>query len=75
MSNPESRLTTRGDRAFAVRAPRHWNDLPDEIRLSESVSSFKSRLKTYFICIDTVFIIIKFFIIIDFNFLCLIAMF
>ncbi len=43
----EFRLISRGDRAFAVR-PQGWNDLPEEIRLSESVSSFKSRLKTYF---------------------------
>ncbi|XP_071374719.1 interferon-induced protein 44-like, partial [Centroberyx affinis] len=26
-----SRLKTKGDRAFAVRAPRLWNDLPEEI--------------------------------------------
>ncbi len=47
LSVPESRLITKGDRAFAIRAPRLWNDLPEEIRQSESVSSFKSLLKTY----------------------------
>ena len=42
-----SRLVTRGDRAFAVRAPKLWNSLPLELRLATSVSSFKSLLKTY----------------------------
>ena len=38
---------TRGDRAFAVRAPRLWNALPEKIRLTDSLTSFKSLLKTY----------------------------
>ncbi|KAK0155946.1 hypothetical protein N1851_001518 [Merluccius polli] len=45
---PRSRLKTIGDRAFSTRAPRLWNDLPAEIRLAESVNSFKSLLKTHF---------------------------
>lgn len=48
LSIPESRLTTRGDVAFTVKGLRLWNDLPDEVRLSKSVSSFKLRLKSYF---------------------------
>lgn len=40
-SIPASRVKTRGD-----RASRLWNDLPEDI--SESVSSFKSRLETHF---------------------------
>jgi len=40
--------TLKGDRAFAVRAPRLWNDPPEGIRLAESVTSFKSLLKTHF---------------------------
>jgi len=43
-----STLTSRGDRAFAVRAPRLLNHLPEQIRLAESVTSFKSLLKTHF---------------------------
>ena len=40
----ETRLKTRGDRAFAVRTP----ELAGEIRSSESMISFKSLIKTYF---------------------------
>ncbi|XP_043929396.1 uncharacterized protein LOC122803772 [Protopterus annectens] len=43
-----SRLKTRGDRAFAVAAPKLWNELPLYIRQSSSVAVFKSNLKTYF---------------------------
>ena len=45
---PYSKLRTKGDRAFAVRAPTLWNALPLEIRLAESVPRFKSLLKTHF---------------------------
>ena len=45
---PKSRLVTKGDRAFAVRAPKLWNALPEGLRLANSVSSFKSLLKTHF---------------------------
>ncbi|KAF7644272.1 hypothetical protein LDENG_00224820, partial [Lucifuga dentata] len=44
---PESHLVTKGDRAFAVRAPKLWNSLPEKLRLAKSVSSFKSLLKTF----------------------------
>lgn len=32
---PRSRLKTKGDRAFAIRAPRLRNALPEEIRLAD----------------------------------------
>ncbi|KAF7641734.1 hypothetical protein LDENG_00273640 [Lucifuga dentata] len=41
---PKSRLKSKG----AIRALLLWNDLPEEIRLTDSVSSFKSLLKTHF---------------------------
>ncbi|KAF7648716.1 hypothetical protein LDENG_00152870 [Lucifuga dentata] len=44
----KSRLKSKGDRAFAIRALLLWNDLPGEIRLADSVASFKSLLKTHF---------------------------
>lgn len=44
---PDCRLATRGDRSFAVRAPKLWNSLPLNIKSSPSVSSFKTNLKTY----------------------------
>ncbi|KAF7647893.1 hypothetical protein LDENG_00164970, partial [Lucifuga dentata] len=39
---------TKSDRAFALRAPKLWNDLPEDLRLAKSVSAFKSQLKTHF---------------------------
>jgi len=39
LSVPESRMQSKGDRALAIRAPRLWNNLPEDIRLSESESS------------------------------------
>ncbi|KAF7642005.1 hypothetical protein LDENG_00264860, partial [Lucifuga dentata] len=45
---PKSRLKSKGDCAFAIRALLLWKDLPEEIMLSDSVSSFKSLLKTHF---------------------------
>ena len=36
---------TLGDRAFAIAAPKLWNSLPVEIRSSQSLNVFKSRLK------------------------------
>ena len=44
---PVSRLITKGDRAFSIRAPKLWNELPEEIRLTESLTIFKSLLKTH----------------------------
>ena len=46
---PATKLKTYGDRAFSVLAPKLWNKLPLEIRLSESVDIFKSKLKTHFL--------------------------
>ena len=45
---PKSRLKTKWDRVFAIRAPRLWNALPEEIRLAGSVNSFESLLKKHF---------------------------
>ena len=40
---PRSRLITKGDRAFAVRAPQLWNSLPSDLRQASSVTSFKFK--------------------------------
>ena len=32
---PRARLVTKGNQAFAVRAPKFWNNLPAEIRFAE----------------------------------------
>ena len=44
---PRSKLKSYGDRAISVFAPRLWNDVPDSIRCSKDISSFKRNLKTY----------------------------
>ena len=44
---PTPRLKTKGDRAFAVRAPTLWINLPEEIKLAESLTCFISLLKTH----------------------------
>ncbi len=44
---PRTRLKNRGDRAFAVIGHKLWNSLPAYIRSTQSLSTFKSALKTY----------------------------
>lgn len=44
---PPARLTTIGFRAFSRSAPCLWNTLPPDIRNINSLSIFKSHLKTY----------------------------
>jgi hypothetical protein len=36
-----------GERAFSVAGPRFWNSLDENIRMSDSLASFRSRLKTH----------------------------
>ena len=38
---------TVGSRAFSLAGPHEWNKLPDRVRQSETISEFKSRLKTH----------------------------
>ena len=47
LSVPRSRTSTYGDKTFACVSPRLWNQLPDFIRYSETLDSFKTRLKTH----------------------------
>ncbi len=42
-----SKYSRLGDRAFQNAAPKLWNELPDTIKGSETLSLFKKRLKTY----------------------------
>ena len=44
---PRTKTKTYGDRCFSVVAPKTWNTLPLEIRLSPSLTSFKKNLKTF----------------------------
>ncbi len=36
-----------GDRAFEIAVPKLWNDLPVDIRITNTLSSFKKMLKTH----------------------------
>ena len=47
LSVPSHKLTF-GSRAFRVAAPTIWNSLSENIRMSESLSIFRKRLKTHF---------------------------
>ncbi len=44
---PRIAKSTKGGRAFSYLAPKLWNSLPDNIRGSDTLSLFKSRLKTH----------------------------
>ncbi len=44
---PKSKLKSRGDRAFAIAAPKLWNMLPIHIRTAPTLHIFKSKLKMY----------------------------
>ena len=44
---PRINKVTSGGRAFSYKAPQLWNNLPVNVRDSDTASVFKSRLKTY----------------------------
>jgi hypothetical protein len=44
---PRTKSKTFGDRAFAVAAPKIWNSLPQSIKDSNNINSFKTNLKTF----------------------------
>ena len=37
-----------GERSFQSAAPKLWNSLPDTVKLSKSLNTFKNSLKTHF---------------------------
>ena len=41
------KLKNYGYRSFSVQAPILWNSLPPNVRFSDSLNVFKSRLKTH----------------------------
>ena len=47
LSVPRTRLKTKGDTSFEAMAPRLWNTLPLNLRLTLSIDSFKRQLKTH----------------------------
>ena len=44
---PQTRLSTYGDRAFSVVAPKLWNNLPVHLKTSKTLDEFKKKLKTH----------------------------
>ena len=44
---PEGHYVNTKKRAFGIRGPAEWNNLPRHLRMKESIYSFKSSLKTY----------------------------
>ena len=40
-------LVSYGQRSFAYSAPSDWNSLPQQVRSSDNVSTFRSRTKTH----------------------------
>ncbi len=51
LSVPRTKYKRRGDRAFAVVAPKLWNNLQLNIRSAPTLGSFKSCLKMDFLCL------------------------
>ena len=47
LQDPGSRTATFGKRSFALAAPSLWNNLPEDIKQSTSLSIFKSSLKSF----------------------------
>ena len=47
MCIPAVNTKSYGERSFSYTAPTLWNTLPKDIRFSQSVSSFRSALKTH----------------------------
>ncbi|KAL7874984.1 hypothetical protein SRHO_G00059540 [Serrasalmus rhombeus] len=44
---PRIQKVSAGGRAFSYKDPKLWNDLPETVRDSDTVSIFKTRLKTH----------------------------
>ena len=48
LETPIFRCSTLGGRSFQSAGPRLWNKLPPHVRTAENLTSFKTKLKTYF---------------------------
>ena len=47
LNRPAHSKATLGDRSFSFASSSVWNSIPNYVRCAPSLSSFKSRLKTY----------------------------
>ena len=50
LNRPAHSGATLGDRSFSFASSSVWNSIPNDIRCAPSLSSSKSRLKTYLFC-------------------------
>ena len=50
LNRPAHSNATLGDRSFSFASSSVWNSIPNDVRCAPSLSSFKSRLKTYLFC-------------------------
>ena len=50
LKQPSHSKATLGDRSFSFASSSVWNSIPNDVRCAPSLSSFKSRLKTYVFC-------------------------
>ena len=46
---PKTNLKTMGDKAFSVVAPKNWNLLPKNLRMTKKIQSFKTGLKSLYL--------------------------
>ncbi len=49
---PRKAKSTKGGRTFSYLAPKLWNSLPDNVQGSDTLSLFKSKLKTHLFSIN-----------------------
>ena len=47
LNRPAYSKATLGDRSFSFASSSVWNSIPNDVKCAPSLSSFKSRLKTY----------------------------
>ena len=47
LNRPAYSRATLGDRSYSFASSSVWNSIPNDVRCAPSLSSFKSRLKTY----------------------------
>ena len=50
LNRPAHIKATLGDRSFSFASSSVWNSIPNDVRCAPSLSSSKSRLKTYLLC-------------------------
>ena len=52
LNRPAHSKATLGDRSFSFASSSVWNSIPNDVRCAPSLSSFKSKLKTFLLCSD-----------------------